>query len=911
MGCIAIPAEMQATTDRGGQPHFAAGAVDVQHQLAAIFKGDGQRVRIVVQFKQTLAVLGFELPEDGLQAVGGTREKLSIDHHDFHAAGGAAPLDGLVLGKAALHCAQLLLLRQRVCSAPIPLRTFDCVLRMSDSRKPAGTPRRKSEPKLFGDAPRASEGPSPRRNAQPRASDGEGRKVVYHKKSTGSGPKKRKSGGGGRGGSGGGRFSAFRAWLWGHLTTGKLWARVLSLGFTLAIIGIIILIPFFLMLPDISKLGQADKKPSIIVVSVSGEPIGQFGDVMGPEVPFDQIPRTMVDALLSTEDRRFFEHFGVDPWGIVRAVVANARAGHVVQGGSTLTQQLAKNLFLTPDRNMRRKMDEALLALKLEAHFSKKEIMQIYLNRVYLGGGNFGIEAAAERYFGKPAPQLNTAESAVLVGMLKAPSRYSPLNNPDLARKRGEQVLFNMKDAGFLNEKALTSAKQQMKSVFAAHKNAWVRAPYFADWIADELSDYIGGLNQDVVVTTTLDTRLQKLADDALNKVMHESGGEMHASQGALVSMTPDGAVRAMVGGLDYGQSQFNRATQALRQPGSSFKLFVYLAGIENGYLPESVMTDQPLYIKVPGRTWSPQNNEGKFRGPVSLKEAFADSINTIAVQISEAIGRDKVAMMARRLGVKIQGPVTPSIALGATEATLFDMTKAYAHLASGGKSVMPYGILKIELAHPSAEQERLLYERQGSGFGQALSFSTVSKMNILTKAVMGAGGTGGAANIGRPVAGKTGTTSDFRDAWFIGYVPQLVTGVWVGNDDNSSMKKSYGGKLPARIFAEYMKPAVADLPVEEIPTYSGSTFDGLLPWQQAPAPAENAAPADETTGAMPMGAQPMGQAAPSAPLEEPQEAPREESQQEEKLGDNFWNKLRGSVPSKDELEYEYPKRNR
>ncbi len=736
---------------------------------------------------------------------------------------------------------------------------------MSRHRKPEdrGTSRR--EPKLS--AERAK--PAPRE-------EGGSRRTVYHKESgrdaRGRGMKK----GGGNEGDGGGFFHQWwrKSWPW----------RLASLAFTLTLLGILILIPLMLSLPDISKLAEMDKKPSIVVVSMNGDPIGQFGDVVGETIPYEQLPKAMVNALVATEDRRFFDHWGIDPWGILRAMVVNARAGHVVQGGSTLTQQLAKNVFLTADRTMARKAQEALLALKLEGYYSKKQILEIYLNRVYLGGGNFGIEAAAQRYFGKSARSLNTAESAVLVGLLKAPSRYSPLNNPDLARKRGEQVLVNMKDAELLDEAGLKKAKQLMRTVFSAHNNRWTRAPYFADWISDELTDYIGGLSQDVVVTTTLDTRLQKLADEAVTKVMDEDAASMNASQAALIAMGTDGAVRAMVGGRDYGQSQFNRATQALRQPGSSFKLFVYLAGFEAGWLPGSQIEDGP--ITVPGAAgrpaWSPKNHEANFYGSVSLTTAFAKSLNTSAVRLSEQIGRGRVADMAHRLGVHFNTQVSPAIALGVTETTLLDMTTAYAHLAAGGRTVVPYGVLRIELSHPQKGQAKLLYAREGSGFGQAISEGTVEKMNVLLRAVISGGGTGGAAQIGRPAGGKTGTSQDYRDAWFMGFVPQLTTGVWVGNDDNSPMKKSTGGKLPARIWATFMKPAVEPLPVMDIPTYTPGIMDGNMPWSN-----------NDTSG----GSVPQEQ----LPVNQDQGAP---------LGDSFWQKLTGGDRAVD-VEYEYPKAGR
>lgn len=724
----------------------------------------------------------------------------------------------------------------------------------------------------------------------------------------------------------------------------KFWVRLGSFMFTMLILSMLAVTPFFFTLPDISKLHQFDRKTSIQIVSEDGEPIGSFGDVVGEYVEYKDLPKAMVNAAMATEDRRFFEHFGIDVLGILRAMVVNLRAGHVKQGGSTITQQVAKNVFLTSDRTMMRKLQEALLALQLEMRYSKEEIMSIYLNRVYLGSGTFGVSAAAQRYFGKDADELNIAESSILVGMLKAPSRYSPMNNPDLAKKRAEQVIANMVDAKMLTDRQARSAKRQLSGVLSRHQSRWLRAPYFADWVADELSQFLGKLEKDVVVTTTLNPRMQKMADDAVAKVMDAESAPLKASQAALVAMTPDGAVRALVGGRSYGESQYNRATQARRSPGSSFKLFVYLAGLEAGLNAGSVFNDEQVSVNVPGGVWTPSNYDGRFRGEMTLREAVAQSINTIAVQVLRYVGAGRVAEMARRLG--IPGPITPapSLALGAIDTTLLEMTGAYAHMPAEGRMVVPYGIVKVQTT-----DGEVIYKRKGLSEGHAISSNTAHKMNALLRGVVQSGGTGARANIGRPVAGKTGTSQDYRDALFIGYVPQLVAGVWVGNDNNTSMNKVTGGKLPAQIWAEFMRNATYGMEVQDIPT-STSWTEELLPWQgdantlppvaetteqtitgentmpfggptpeggevaapavpapavvgNTPAPVEYPTPANEEPSAeqimQPSQAYPEEPVAAPAPAAAPQETPAI-------LKKEFWNNMIESIPQGG-VEYDYP----
>ncbi len=613
-------------------------------------------------------------------------------------------------------------------------------------------------------------------------------------------------------------------------------------------------------LPDIDDLNKFTKAPSILIKSEDGQIIGSFGDIYGDFVDFEDLPAALIDAVIATEDRNYYHHFGIDPLGLLRATIANIRARHVVQGGSTITQQVAKNVFLTPERSLSRKIREMMLAVKLERRFTKKEILSIYLNRVYLGAGSYGVDAASKRYFDKPARDMNLSESAIMAGLLKAPSRYAPTGNPTLARKRGEQVLVNMADAGYLTPQQVEKGRRELTATMGKRPRDSQSALYFADWLFDQLADYVGNVQQDLVVITTLRPDWQALAEKSMNDIMEKDGEPHAASQSAIVAMSPDGAIRVMIGGRSYAESQYNRATQALRQPGSSFKLFVYLAGLESGLTPDTMVEDKPITIPISGGNWSPKNYNNRYLGVIPLREAVQESINTVAVQVSERAGRGHVIDIAHRLGINADLDPVPSIALGATEVSLLELTNAYAHLASGGAIVNPYGILQVDTVVGET-----LYQRRGAKSGVVLRGDVVGMMNEMLMGVV-TGGTGRAAQIGRPAAGKTGTTSDYKDAWFIGYTPDLVAGVWVGNDDNTPMKKVTGGMLPARIWHNFMQPALASTPVSSLPTDGSS---GFLPW-------------DGPSG---------------GGLE---------------LGSGFWDKLLGGapdMPKKGKVEYQYPTR--
>lgn len=594
---------------------------------------------------------------------------------------------------------------------------------------------------------------------------------------------------------------------------------------TMVILGLLSLAYFMHDLPDISSLTRVTKAPSIVLRTTEGDIIGSSGHIYGEYVRYEDIPRSLIMAVIATEDRNFFRHHGVDPWGLLRAALANLRAGRVVQGGSTITQQLAKNVFLTPERSLKRKVQEFIIALALERKYSKQEIITVYLNRVYFGAGTYGIDAASRRYFDKPAKKMLLPESAMIAGLLKAPSRYAPTSNRELAVGRANQVLINMVDAGLLEEPQRKAASSMYSSLsFPEYVNTSGQR-YYIDWILDQIPDYVGNIETDLIVTTAFNPELQEKAEKAVEAVMTEKTvAERRAGQAALMTMSPDGGVLAMVGGRDYARSQYNRATQARRQPGSAFKLFVYLAALEAGWRPYHTIEDAPIDING----WKPSNYTGRYEGIVTLREALENSLNTVSVRLSESIGRGKVIDMARRLGLKGNMGNVPSIALGVTSSSLLEMTTAFAHLANNGRIVMPYGILAIQDVYGNE-----IYRRQRPTPTVILDDATVRQMNDMLLRVVESG-TGRAAAIGRPVAGKTGTSQDYQDAWFIGFTPQLVTGVWVGNDDNSAMGRVTGGNLPAQVWSRFMRTAMEGIPVRDIPRDT-STGTGWWPRDARP----------------------------------------------------------------------------
>ncbi len=638
------------------------------------------------------------------------------------------------------------------------------------------------------------------------------------------------------------------------------WRFLILVGLWGFIAGLGVLGYFALTLPNTRDLTMAQRKPSITVLADDGSLIATYGDLFGQPLRLRDMPKYLPEAVIATEDRRFYSNIGIDPVGLVRAAIADLRAGHVVEGGSTITQQLAKNLFLTPARTIKRKIQEILLALWLTHKFSKRQILEIYLNRVYLGAGTYGVDAAAHRYFNKSARNLTLYESAVIAGLLKAPSRFSPANDTELAAQRAAQVLDNMVAAGFIT-KAQARAAERQRTQLAKTTPVDSGSRYFADWVVDQVEGFSGARGRDLVVRTTLDPRMQAEAERAVDGTLNNYGRKDDVGQGALVAMSPDGAVRAMVGGADYADSQFNRATQALRQPGSSFKPIVYLAALEQGMSPTAHFMDEPIRIG----NWQPKNYERRYLGNVSVAEALAQSINTVAAQVLERAGIGNVIATARKLGITTKLERDPSLALGTSEVSLIELTAAYAAFASDGIGAWPYGIVEIQDAHGG-----VIYRRDGSGPGRVIDPQIAGTMNRLLSGVI-ADGTGRAARLDRPAAGKTGTTQDWRDALFVGYTANLVCGVWFGNDNDSPTNHVTGGSLPARTWHDFMAAATRGLPVQPLPgespliaagdnvqasggVVSGlkSLLDRIFGGGASKKPAARAAPYSQAAGAAP-----------------------------------------------------------
>ena len=559
-------------------------------------------------------------------------------------------------------------------------------------------------------------------------------------------------------------------------------------------------------LPDTRGLLAKGPSPDITILDDKGRLIARRGLTQGAMVDVSRLPPYVADAFIAIEDHRFREHIGLDPIGLLRAASEDLIAGHVVQGGSTLTQQLAKNLFLEPARTFKRKVQEALLALYLESRYSKNQILTLYLNRVYFGAGTYGIEAAAERFFGKPADKLSLTEAAMLAGSVKAPARFNPLADADASDDRAQVVLRAMQEAGFISSAACADAQSTRPRVM--HATSTPGSGYFADWVVAHVPGFVGDVSEPIVVQTTLDLDMQKKAEHAVETGLARDGTRLRAGEGALVAMTPDGAIRAMVGGRSYAQSPFNRATDALRQPGSAFKPFVYLTAFEHGHSPDDIANDEPVDI----HGWKPSDYEGHFEGEITLTRAFAKSSNSVAAQLTADVGPASVAATARRLGITSPLSAVPAIALGTSSVTPLELTTAYAPFANGGNGAISYGIIGIR-----TKSGHVLYARKGSGIGPVMSPQNAAAVTQLMVATVTTG-TGKAALLDdRPSAGKTGTTQDFHDAWFVGFSADLVCGVWVGNDNNASMAHAVGGGLPAHIFKAFMEDAEKDQPSREL----------------------------------------------------------------------------------------------
>ncbi|HTQ12600.1 MAG TPA: PBP1A family penicillin-binding protein [Rhizomicrobium sp.] len=556
-------------------------------------------------------------------------------------------------------------------------------------------------------------------------------------------------------------------------------------------------------LPDVSGLMARIPSREITVLDSSGHVIAQRNLDQGTMVDVAQLPAYVPNAFIAIEDRRFRSHWGIDPIGLARAAFEDMMAGHVEQGGSTLTQQLAKNLFLGSRRTFDRKAEEALLALYLESRYSKDQILTLYLNHVYFGSGAYGIEAAAEHFFGKPASKLTLPEAARLAGSVKAPTRYNPLSDADASAERARTVLAAMQDAGFITEAQRGEADATRPRVVREESGAG----YFVDWAIAEAHGDIGDVGEPIVIETTFDRALQTQAERAVHFGLAGQGSQLHAGQAALVAMAPDGAIRAMVGGRSYSESPFNRAL-AKRQPGSAFKPFVYLAAFEHGHKPDDVMNDGPVDI----HGWRPGDYEGKFEGDITLTRAFAKSSNVVAAQLTAEVGPKTVADTAYRLGIASPLEEVSSLALGTSNVTPLELTAAYVPFANGGTAMLPYGITRIR-----AKSGKVLWTRNAPGLGRVMTAENNEEMTQVMMETV-ATGTGRAARLAdRPTAGKTGTTQDYHDAWFVGFTADLVTGVWIGNDDYRPMNKATGGGLPARIFHTFMEDAEAGKPVRPL----------------------------------------------------------------------------------------------
>ena len=550
---------------------------------------------------------------------------------------------------------------------------------------------------------------------------------------------------------------------------------------------------------------------SVTFLDRYGNEIGKRGVKRNETVQLDEMPDHLIKAVLATEDRRFFTHFGIDVLGTIRALSENVRANTVVQGGSSLSQQLAKNLFLSNERTLERKIKEAFLAMWLEANLSKQEILKLYLDRAYMGGGNFGVEAASEFYFGKSVKTVNLAEAALLAGLFKAPARYAPHINLPAARARANEVLTNMVQAGFLTEGQVIGARRKPADV--VDRAGAVGSPdYFMDWAYEEVKKLRLGGDRSLIVRATVDLGMQKTAEEAVETVMREQGDAYGVKQAALVSMDVHGAVRAMVGGRDYGESQFNRATDALRQPGSSFKVYVYAAAIMlKGYTPESVVRDAPICVG----NWCPRNYSGGFSGAMTLTTALVKSINTIPVRLANDVTRAKVIEIGHAMGLTTELPSSASLPLGAAEVTVLDQAAGYSVLANGGYSAKPYGFTQIMTSGGDIIYD---HRKDAPKPHRVLDDTTVAAMNTMLAQVP-EWGTGRRAKLdGIRTAGKTGTTSAYRDAWFVGYTGNYTTAVWMGNDGYGSTRRLTGGILPAMVFNKFMTYAHQGIPLKPIP---------------------------------------------------------------------------------------------
>ncbi len=584
------------------------------------------------------------------------------------------------------------------------------------------------------------------------------------------------------------------------------WSFVLMLWGGIALAGVVIYIAA--KMPPTSDWAIPDRPPNVKILDVNGKLIANRGTTGGEAIGLREMSPFIPQAVIAIEDRRFYSHYGVDPIGLGRAVFTNITKGRAVQGGSTITQQLAKNLFLSPDRTLERKVQEVMLALWLEHTYTKDQILEMYLNRVYLGSGAYGVDAASRRYFDKSAKDVNLTEAATLAGLLKAPSRLSPARDPKAANDRAKLVLAAMRDQGMIGLKEQAIAESEPPTRAAAY---WSGSEnYVADAVLSELPKLIGETKSDVTIHTTVDLDLQKVGEEAIRDLISQNGKKMDVSQGALVSIDGTGAVRAMIGGYDYANSQFDRASEARRQPGSTFKPFVYLTALEQGRTPDSVRNDAPVRI---GK-WTPSNYNGKYFGEVTLATALSHSLNSVAAQLVMEVGPQAVVDTAHRFGIQSALTTNASLALGTSEVTLMELTDAFVPFANGGYRAPVHMITKI-----TGNDDNVLYEYPAEQQQRIITEQVLGMMNAMLRRTV-EDGTAKRAKFGNwPAAGKTGTSQNSRDAWFIGYTANLTTGVWFGNDDGKPTKKVTGGGLPAMAWKTFMTAAHKGVPVADLPS--------------------------------------------------------------------------------------------
>jgi penicillin-binding protein 1A len=613
-------------------------------------------------------------------------------------------------------------------------------------------------------------------------------------------------------------FDAFRARGWRRFVA-ELFGETLTLGVAGSVLVLALAVPAFRETGD-DWLTRADL--SVTFLDRHGVEIGKRGVMQNDGIPLSEYPDHLIKAALATEDRRFYQHFGIDVAGTLRAIVTNAKANGVRQGGSSITQQLAKNIFLTNERSIERKIREAFLAVWLEHHLTKDEILKLYLDRAYMGGGAFGVDAAAHFYFAKSARDVTLAESAMLAGLFKAPSKYAPHNNLAAARARADQVLTNLVDAGFMTEGQVQAARFNPATPAPV---AQVSSPdYYLDWAYGEVraraAEGAFGGRRVLTVRTAIEPALQRHAEGAIEQMLRQYGDQYDVDQAAAVIMEPSGAVRAMVGGRDYGQSQFNRAVDALRQPGSSFKTYVYAAAFASGkYTPDSIIVDAPFCVG----NWCPRNYGRKFAGRVQLTTAYAKSINTVPVRLAASIGQRPVIDLAHKMGIRSKLEVGRAFALGVEEVTVLDHTSAYATIANAGRKATPYAAIEVA---DSKGDVIWRHDRDVKPPEQVLGPYVVADMTKIMLAVTEQG-TGGRARLdGYQVCGKTGTSQSYRDAWFVGFTGSLVGGVWFGNDDFTTTREMTGGSLPAMTWKEIMTFAhqgLAPRPIPGLPRPGGA----------------------------------------------------------------------------------------